>query len=458
METRILQFISALRASGVRISLAESAEAFLAVDKIGIRDRETFRLSLRATLIKDARHIPIFEKLFPLFFGPGFQPPLNNILDDLTPEEARLLSEALRQLADHLRRQIQRLLEGKPLSPEELDALAKLVGLNHVNDLRYQPWMAQQMERALAFPEVRRALQELMRALAEIGMNRQRIEQIRARIEQNLQSLSRQLSRFAGERIIKNLSEHPHPESIDGLMNRPFQALSDAEKKILQREVHRLAIALRTRIALRQKRAKQGRLDAKATLRINLKHQSVPILIRHRDRTRKPKIVALCDISTSMRFCSELMLSFLFTLQGQIRKTHAFAFIDHLEYISNDFVGADGNAAVAHVLHRMPAGYYNTDLGHALQNFVDDYLDTLNGQTTLILVGDGRNNYNDPRLDLFSILARRAARTIWLNPEPPALWGAGDSDMHRYAPYCDLILKVGTLSELIAAVDTILDA
>jgi uncharacterized protein with von Willebrand factor type A (vWA) domain len=97
--------------------------------------------------------------------------------------------------------------------------------------------------------------------------------------------------------------------------------------------VKRLAAALRTRIALRQKRAKSGQLDPKSTIRSNLKYHGVPMEIKYRDRTRKPKIVVICDVSTSMRFCSELMLSFLFALQGQIRKTHAFAFIDHLESI-----------------------------------------------------------------------------------------------------------------------------
>ncbi len=458
MESRILQLIAALRASGVRISLAESAEAFSAVNLMGIQDREAFRLSLRATLIKDARDIPTFEKLFPLFFGAGGPPPMSNLSEDLTPEEAAMLAEALRQINERLRNQLQRLMDGRPLSREELEQLANLVGLNNIQDLRYQNWMAQRMERALAFPEVRQALEELMQTLAQMGMDRQRLQQMRDLIQQNMQGIQRQLAQFAGERIAENLSEQPRDEGIDGLMNRPFHALSDAEKKTIQREVSRLAAALRTRIALRQKRAKTGQLDAKATLRANLKHQSVPLQIRHRDRTRKPKIVVICDVSTSMRFCSELMLSFLFALQGQVRKTHAFAFIDHLEYISDDFTGTDGNAAVAHVLGRMPAGHYNTDLGYALQNFVDDYLDTLNGQTTLILVGDGRNNYNDPRLDLFNLMTRRAARTLWLNPEPQPMWGTGDSDMHRYAPLCGQVLKVANLAELTAAVNAILAA
>ena len=177
--------------------------------------------------------------------------------------------------------------------------------------------------------------------------------------------------------------------------------------------------------------------------------------LKYRDRTRKPKIVIFCDISTSMRFCSELMLTFLFALQGQVRKTHAFAFINHLEYISNDFNGSNADEAIASVLWRMPSGHYNTDLGWSLNDFNNEYLDTLNGQTTLIIVGDGRNNYNDPRVDIFSLMTRRAARTIWLNPEPPIMWH-GDSDMMKYAPLCNNVLKVGNLRELVEAVDQLL--
>src|SRR5512141_14260 len=104
MESRILQLIAALRASGVRVSLAESAEAFSAVDLMGIQNREEFRLSLRTTLIKDVRDLPTFDKLFPLFFGSG-QPPLmgGNPFEQLTPEEAQKLADALRQFTGQLR-------------------------------------------------------------------------------------------------------------------------------------------------------------------------------------------------------------------------------------------------------------------------------------------------------------------------------------------------------------------
>jgi uncharacterized protein with von Willebrand factor type A (vWA) domain len=456
MEERIAQFIAALRASGVRVSLAESADAFGAVDLMGVQDREAFRLSLRATLVKDASGIPIFEELFPLFFDNPGAPPLLDLSRDLTPEEAAMLAQALRQFTDKLRHMLEKLMQGQQLSQEELNWLGQLTGLNQADDLRYREWMARRMERALQFDSVREALEELMETLAQMGMQAERLEQMRQQMLSNQQALSEQLRRFAGQRIAENISQQPPDEGIEALLDRPFSSLSDRDMDRLRDEVRRIAAMLRSRVALRQKRAKTGQLDPKATIRSNLKHGNVPIEIKHRDRQLKPKLVVVCDISTSMRYCSELMLHLIYAMQDQISKTHAFAFIDHLEYISPDFTGKQPREAVDQVLRRMPPGYYSTDLGYSLENLAQDYMDTVDSRTTFIMVGDGRNNYNDPRIDLFRTIARRSNRTLWLNPELPIQWGTGDSDMLQYAPHCDVILRVSTLAELTAAVDRLL--
>lgn len=456
MEERIVKFIAALRSGGVRVSLAESADAFRAVENLGIQNRDAFRLSLRATLVKEAADLGTFEELFPLFFDGTEAPPLMNLTEDLTEEEAAMLAEALRQFGDRLRGMLERLLRGEQLSKEELEQLGQMVGLNQADDLRYREWMARRMQRALQFDEVRQAMDEIAKLMAQMGMNKQRMEQMRQLIQANMQGLEEQLRQFAGQKIAQNMSEQRPEDALDGLMNRPFNALSDDDMHKLRKEVRRLAALLRSRIALRQKRAKTGQLDAKATIRANLRHGSVPFDIKHRDRKVKPKLVVICDISTSMRYCSELMLSLVYALQDLVTKTHAFAFIDHLEYITPDFQGNDANQAIGQVLVRMPPGYYSTDMGNGLQNFADDYLDTIDSRTTLIVVGDGRNNYNDPRLDIFQMLARRSRRTLWLNPEMPMMWGSGDSDMLEYAPICDTILQVSTLAELTAAVDRML--
>ncbi|HRW06374.1 MAG TPA: VWA domain-containing protein [Caldilineaceae bacterium] len=456
MEERIVQFIAALRAGGVRVSLAESADALNAVDILGVQDRESFRLSLRTTLVKEASGIPTFEELFPLFFGSGEVPPMNNIMEDMSPEEAQMLAQAMRMFNEQLRQMMEKLLRGEQLSQQEMERLGQMVGLNRMDDLRYQDWMAQRMIRAMRFKEVQEALKEMMELMQQMGMSKQRLEQLRELLKQNQQSMQDQMRQFAGQRIAENMSEQRPDQGIDELLNRPFNALSDGDMQKLRKEVHRLANRLRSRIALRQKRAKSGQLDAKATIRTNLKHGGVPIEIKHRDHRLKPKLVVICDISTSMRPCSELMLSLVHALQDVITKTHAFAFIDHLEYISPDFVGRQANEAIHEVLVRMPPGYYSTDLGYSLTNFARDYLDTVDHRTTVIMVGDARNNYNNPQLDIFKKIARRSRRTIWINTEQPMLWGSGDSDMLDYAPLCDAVVIASTLGELTEAVDQML--
>ncbi len=83
-------------------------------------------------------------------------------------------------------------------------------------------------------------------------------------------------------------------------------------------------------------------------------------------------------------------------------------------------------------------------------------MDAFDHRTTLIVLGDGRNNFNDPALDTFGRLARRVRRVIWLNPEYPAQWGSGDSDMLDYAPLCSAVYQTRSLSQLAEAVDRIL--
>jgi uncharacterized protein with von Willebrand factor type A (vWA) domain len=458
MDERMMRFISALRTGGVRISLAESADAFRAVDLLGVQEREHFRLSLRATLVKDASSLPAFDELFPLFFdSTDAQAPTFDATQEMSPEEAQMLAQLLRQFGEQLRQMMEKLLRGEQLNQQELDQLAQMTGLNRAQDMQHRDWYAQRMMRALRFKEVQAAMREIMELMAKMGMNKQRLDQMQQLIQANQKALQEQVSRFAGQKIAENMSEaEPDEANLDELMDRPFRALSDHEMDILRKEVRRLANRLRSRIALRQKRAKSGQLDAKATIRANLRHAGVPMEIKHRDHRIKPKLVVICDISTSMRYCSELMLSLVYALQDLITKTHAFAFIDHLEYISPDFVGKESNEAIAAVLQRMPPGYYSTDLGYALDQFAKQHLDTVDQRTTFILVGDGRNNHNDPALETFQKLARRSRRMIWINPEPPMLWGSGDSDMLEYAPLCNNVVMAATLGELTEAVDHLL--
>ena len=220
MDQRITQFISALRASGVRISLAETADAFLAIEQLGIQDRETFRNSLRATLIKEQRDIPAFEKLFPLFFQPSQPPAMTDATQNLTQQEADMLAQALRNFNKRLRDMMEKMIEGEPLSPEELDELDQMINGSQMDDLRYQNWMARQMEQAMKFKEVRQALEELMRMLNEMGMNRQHLDRLRQAMHANQRAMQEQIRQHAGEQILQNMADN-HPPRTAGWHARP---------------------------------------------------------------------------------------------------------------------------------------------------------------------------------------------------------------------------------------------
>jgi uncharacterized protein with von Willebrand factor type A (vWA) domain len=187
-----------------------------------------------------------------------------------------------------------------------------------------------------------------------------------------------------------------------------------------------------------------------------MRYAGVPLELKYRTRHVKPALVLICDISTSMRYCAEFLLTLIYELQDQVARTHSFIFISDISEISMVFEEFEPQKAVSNVLEDNRPGYYNTDLGNSLNTFQGEHMDCLTGKTTVIILGDGRNNFNDPRCDIVQEMQRRSRRLLWFNPEPPSRWGTGDSDMQQYAPLSDGVFKVSNLRELAAAVDKIL--
>jgi uncharacterized protein with von Willebrand factor type A (vWA) domain len=462
MDQRIVEFIAALRAAGVRVSLAESADAFRATEVMGVIERDWFKSALRTTLIKEEPDQEVFEKLFPYYFGSG-GPPLLNPQEDMSPQDSQMLKDALRALLgdnERLQQLLRYIMEGQNPSQEEMNDMGRRAGVPLSRQQYQQQWLARRMLRQLGVDqEFQDLIQQLLDRLREMGMSDQALRELAARIRANEGILQEQIENYVGMQIARQNAEQNPRQPFEGpdLMHRRFQNLSESDLQELRHQVRRLAARLRSRAALRMKKGKRGTLDAKKTIRTNLRNGGVPLELKHKVHHQKPKLVLICDVSTSVRPVAEFMLRLVYELQDQISKARPFIFIDDITDISAAFNAYRPEVAVEMVLEENPPGYYNTNLGFALDHFTQEFLDSVDHRTTVIILGDGRNNYLDPRLGSVEVIKKRARKLLWFNPEDPRLWGTGDSDMLAYQPLFDAVHEVSNLAQLAEAIDSLFE-
>lgn len=457
MDKRMVEFIRALRAAGVRISLAESQDALYGVDIVGVESPEHFRSTMKSTLVKEARDQNIFEYYFPLFFGSNI-PPLQNIPDNMSPSDQQMLQEAMRSLMgqmEALRQLLNQMLNGQPFSKDQLEQMGNQSGLNGADEMYQRQWFERRMNRQAGLPQLQQLIEQLMERLQQMGMSEEARQELREMIEQNMAGLSDQISNFVGAQLAQQMAQK-EPEPKPDLLDVPFSRLGQTEIEQIRDEIRRLAARLRSRAALRQKKTKAGTPDPRRTLRQNMRYGGVPLEIKFRSRHVKPCLVVICDVSTSVRYCAEFLLTLIYELQDQVARTNSFIFISDLTDISMEFKEYEPQEAVERVLQNNRPGYYNTDLGNSLNTFQQDHMHLVDHRTTVIILGDGRNNFNDPRLDIIQTMQRRSRRLLWFSPEPRTQWGTGDSDMLQYAPLSDGVYIVSTLRDLADAVDQIL--
>jgi uncharacterized protein with von Willebrand factor type A (vWA) domain len=237
--------------------------------------------------------------------------------------------------------------------------------------------------------------------------------------------------------------------------NRAIDKLSLRDMERMKAVVARMARRLAVRHSRRRKIRNRGRLDVRRTLRANAGYDGVPFEVvwkrKHRD---KPRIVALCDVSGSVAQYVRFLLMFLYFLQETVADLGAFAFSNALHDVSQPLKRMPFETAMEHILFEIGSG--GTDYGQALVDLKDRWWESVDRHTTILVLGDGRSNDTDPRLDIFAEMADRAKRVVWLCPEPEGRWGRGDSEILRYRPFCTHLSHCATALDLEEALDEIL--
>lgn len=463
MQEQVLEFIKALRRAGVRISIPESVDALHALEQAGIAERAVVRAALQATLVKQQSDLPAFWHLFPAYFGGSgiaFVQPGNG--ERLTPTDQAMLDQALRDVAAQvdapdLAMLFEAIVGGRQLSQDQLENLLDQLAPIGTGNPLFLSWMTRRTLRDLRYDQLARLIEDLLAALRGAGMREETLQEIAESIRANQAAQAEQIGHAVRRQMLRYVRPTPvATRPIDELFDRPFHLLSPVEIAELRAEVARLAARLRTQAALRRRRARRGVLDPRATIRASLRFGGVPFGLRRRRRRLKPRLIVLCDVSSSMRAVSSFMLLLVYALHDQVGRTRSFAYIDDLYDISTEFTEARPAQAIAAILERIRADYARTNLGVCLEQFVRNQLGNVDRRTTVIILGDGRNNRSDPGLDELRQIKARARRLIWFNPEARRDWGSGDSDMPAYAPLCDAVHVVRNLRQLSAAIESLL--
>jgi hypothetical protein len=467
-------FVTELRNAGLPVSLTENLDAMEAVQHIPIEDREAFKYALGATLVKNNAHWRSFETVFEVYFS--LRGPEYNIaegdgdldemwremqeqmrqgegkgaqggLDSLTPEEiAQMLMQALmngdqgmmRALA---RQAVQRFAGMEPGRP---------VGGTYylyrtLRNLDLDNMLEKLMEASKQ--QVGGDLTQLEERLERDEYN-DRIEQFKKEIEAEIR---RRLVADRGAEAMAKTLRKPLPEDVE------FMHASRDEMQNLKKALQPLTRKLAARLARKRRHGRKGPLDFRNTVRHSLSYGGVPAEPKFKyPRPAKPELMVVADISGSVAAFARFTLMLVYAIQGQFSKVRSFVFIDGIDEVTEFFRGEDD---IANAIHRVNTEADvvwvdgHSDYGHAFEVFWERYGKDVGPKTTVLLLGDARNNYHASQAWVIKEIRQKARHVYWLNPEPKSYWNTGDSIVGDYGTHTDGVYECRNLRQLEAFVE-----
>ncbi len=465
MQRKIVDFTNLLRKSGVRVSVAEAIDAFVALDELSLDEREMFKDALRTTMVKRSDDIPTYDRLFDLYWS-GFHDMLQEQLGQAMggmPEGFDLdrLLEALRQMLENMDLDLSDLAQSLlSLDANQLEQLIRQAGeesgIERIQNMLQIGFFSRRILEPMNMDEAGGELSDLIERLREQGMSEEELAQLQELMQAVQDALRRAVRQYAEQELDKQNHDYLERFRRESLQEKSFYNLSEEDIRNMREVVARLAQKLKNIISMRRRRARRGKFDLKTTMRRNMSHGGVPFeLIFKRRKKERPKMVVLCDISSSVANVCRFMLQFLYSLQEAFTKIRCFVFVAELGEVTQVFRDNEMYEAIDQALDGGGAinVYTRSNFGMAFHVFWRDYLSVIDSRTTVVIIGDARNNYNDPRAWCLREIHRKAKNVIWINPESPGAWGFGDSVMDKYLRYTDVAEECRNLKQLSRLVD-----
>jgi uncharacterized protein len=214
---------------------------------------------------------------------------------------------------------------------------------------------------------------------------------------------------------------------------------------------------LAARLQHRRRHGRRGSLDFRRTISHSLSYGGVPADLRFRPpHPAKPELVVVADISGSVASFARFTLQLLSALNEQFSKVRSFVFVDGLTEVTDLLAEVDDLDELVVRINQQTSMLWvdgHSDYGHAFRTLVDRWADGFSSRTSVIVLGDARNNYHAAEASALAALASKVRHVYWLNPEPRSGWDMGDSIVSTYAPYCDEVRECRTLGQLRDFVD-----
>jgi uncharacterized protein with von Willebrand factor type A (vWA) domain len=302
-------------------------------------------------------------------------------------------------------------------------------------------------------------LRNLAQALEEAGMSPEQVAALRRLIEGLTEAARRSIRNFTERELQQQNHDYMEKFRRETLLEKSFYHLSEEEVRKMREVVERLAQKIKNILSIRRRRLKSGKLDLHQTLRRNMSHGGIPFELIFKQRKKdRPKLVILCDVSSSVANVSRFMLQFVYSLQDAFTKIRSYVFVAELGEVTDLFKEGDINDSIEAALEGGDAinVYTRSNFGYAFHYFWQNYLSVIDNKTTVLVLGDARNNYNDPRAWCLRDIHNKAKNVVWLNPESPSAWGFGDSVMDRYLPYTDVAEECRNLKQLSSIIDRLI--
>lgn len=469
-------FVAELRKAGLPVSLTENLDAIEALEHIPLEERETFKYALGATLIKNQSHWRAFETVFEVYFslrGPQYrivddaEGDLDELwremqdqagqgdgrggaggsMDNLTPEEiAHLLMRALLEGDQGLTRALAR------------QAVQRFAGMEPGRPVGGTYYLYRTL-RNLDLETMTDKLMELAQQQSPDGLTpleeRLEREEFDARIEQFKSEIEAEIRRrLVADRGVEAMAKtlrKPLPEDVE------FMHASRDEMQSLKKALVPLTRKLAARLTRKRRHGRRGALDFRSTVRHSLSYGGVPAEPKFKyPRPAKPELMVVADISGSVAAFARFTLMLVYAIQGQFSKVRSFVFIDGIDEVTDYFRSTEDISEAIHRVNTEADVVWvdgHSDYGHAFEVFWQRYGRDVGPKTTVLLLGDARNNYHASQSWVVQEISHRARHVYWLNPEPRSYWNTGDSIVGEYAAFTDGVFECRNLRQLEAFVD-----